>query len=66
MTVSELMEKHPDVKEKFEWNDRDFGVFREGGLLRCSKKSKNHYFEDSFLRLVEAANRNLEDGKADI
>lgn len=66
LTPSEVIEKYPDLAQKFGWTAKDIGLFLKNKLLQGHYNHslrKSMIKEESVIRLVIFANQQIENQK---
>jgi hypothetical protein len=69
LTPSEVIEKYPELRDKFGWTAKDIGLFLKNKLLQGHYNHslrKSMIIEDSVIRLVMYANLQIENQKVNI
>ena len=66
LTPTEVIEKYPDLAQKFGWTAKDIGLFLKNKLLQGHYNHslrKSMIKEESVIRLVGFANQQIENQK---
>jgi hypothetical protein len=69
LTPSQVIEKFPELEQKFGWTAKDIGLFLKNKLLQGHYNHslrKSMIKEDSLIRLVRFANEQIEKQKVNI
>ena len=69
LTPSQVIEKYPELEQKFGWSAKELGVFLKNKLLQGHynhSSRKSMIKEDSLKKLIRCANDQIENQKVTI
>lgn len=69
LTPSQIIEKYPELEQKFGWTAKDMGLFLKNKLLQGHynhSSRKSMIKEDSIIRLIAFANEQIDKQKVHI